>query len=901
MAEGLAFAASIVAFIQLADRVGQLSNTFIDAMKGEPGPLKAVQAEMSAMTTLLNELHNHHDVSDPRSSVAIEKATDLPIKTCHDSVRMLETELSKLSISPAHTSTAPSKRQRLKQSVKWATGGEMRVNKIVDDLVAQKATLSLALQSSLSRNISELKDFLTDSQRHDITNWLHRTNPSDIHNRSVNLYEPHTGDWVFRTTEWRDFINGHRRSLWIHGIPGAGKTILFSNIAQRLRGLQDRRTGWVYYYCYFGRNQDETEPLLRWIIIQLCQQARYVPKKLSTAYRSGDQLGIKELVSILEAVLEAFDTAFITIDALDESMPYTNLLACLKVIMAESRFRKVRLLMTSRQYLDIEQSIKPHAVSFPMLNHYVDEDLRIYITSQLQSHSKFRAWPSALIEEVNFALVKGAKGMFRWAVCQVDILGRLKSPSDVRKALAELPETLDETYERIILAIPREYRDFARTALAMLAAQSELGDRIMTAEVLLAMVLRSMNVGADHFYDIYDIREFCGCLVTFVPGSSKTYQPDCERNYYRTGSESVTNVVMAHYTVKEFLYADRTAQKSETHISSFALQERAVIRRWANLVMEAAVSAQPSDRLVSDNSMEDYCVATGRKVLTVWEDAIIYDSKVVDHCLEFLNPAASHHSRRSTDSILQVEWRSPPANPRLAALVECCAQRLWLLAAAALEDLNTQQIIETSFTIGIDKGLAFQKRSHPTRPKIIGISVLLLFANAALARDLYRQLIRQADDNPRQEVAKLLSTTVGWESLLLAATVEHNHASPAGSHLEWVILQGPELDAAPCRLTPLQAAVQLRDYEAVKLMLDSGADANAVGVAHGYSLSGSGLDESLAYDSPLRILKTARCTFRTEVAQRVGRESRRGDTTKGKLERLLRDAGAREFTSREVD
>lgn len=216
---------------------------------------------------------------------------------------------------------------------------------------------------------------------------------------------------MFRSTEWSDFIHGHTRALWIHGIPGAGKTILCSNIVRRLQNLQNRGTGWVYYYCYFGRNQDETEPLLRWVIVQLCQQAGYVPKNLSTAYRNGHELGVKELLSVLEAVLGAFDTAFVTIDALDESMPYANLLACLKVIMTEARFNKVRLLMTSRQYLDIEQSIKPHAVSFPMLNEYVEKDLRIYITSQLQSHPKFRAWPTALIEEVNIALVKGAKGM----------------------------------------------------------------------------------------------------------------------------------------------------------------------------------------------------------------------------------------------------------------------------------------------------------------------------------------------------------------------------------------------------------------------------------------------------------------------------------------------------------
>jgi Cdc6-like AAA superfamily ATPase len=141
---------------------------------------------------------------------------------------------------------------------------------------------------------------------------------------------------VFRTTEWNDFISGRRRSLWIHGIPGAGKTILCSNIIQHLRPKQNRRTGWVYYYCYFGRNQNETEPLLRWIIVQLCQQSQYVPSNPSSAYRSGHELGINELLSILETVLEAFDTAFIAIDALDESIPYTSLLGFLTRIMTEA-------------------------------------------------------------------------------------------------------------------------------------------------------------------------------------------------------------------------------------------------------------------------------------------------------------------------------------------------------------------------------------------------------------------------------------------------------------------------------------------------------------------------------------------------------------------------------------
>ena len=42
--------------------------------------------------------------------------------------------------------------------------------------------------------------------------------------------------------------------------------------------------------------------------------------------------------------------------------------------------------------------------------------------------------------------------------CQLDRLRRCLSPR-IRRALDELPETLDETYERILLSTDEEYRD----------------------------------------------------------------------------------------------------------------------------------------------------------------------------------------------------------------------------------------------------------------------------------------------------------------------------------------------------------------------------------------------------------------------------------------------------------
>jgi hypothetical protein len=45
------------------------------------------------------------------------------------------------------------------------------------------------------------------------------------------------------------------------------------------------------------------------------------------------------------------------------------------------------------------------------------------------------------------------RARFRWAVCQLDTLGKCRNRAMLRHALAALPPTLDKTYERILCAI----------------------------------------------------------------------------------------------------------------------------------------------------------------------------------------------------------------------------------------------------------------------------------------------------------------------------------------------------------------------------------------------------------------------------------------------------------------
>ena len=481
------------------------------------------------------------------------------------------------------------------------------------------------------------------------------------------------------------------------------------------------------------------------------------------------------------------------------------------------------------------------------------------------------------------------------AVCQIDILGRLKSQSAVRKALTELPETLDETYERILLAIPQEHRDFSRETLAILAAQSELGTHPMTAQVLLDMVVRSLAILNDNFYNILDIRETCGCLVTFVPVEVRVYDPRNPDSTKHVHRQEVDKVILAHYTVKEFLYAERTALSSRNQISRFALQEQTIRREWADLVLHTALSARASEKLINKASIEDYCLATGCDLIMTWEKMLVRNG-LVDACLDLVNPAGPHHSRRQPSflQILYFTWSATPTNPRVAALAECYPRQWWFVANIALQALGPRQVIETPLFIGTD-----HKRPHPLRPGTTETCLLLLFFNAACCATRPSIHYRRPDVSQtlRQAFIEHLAPTVGWESLLLAAVVEHNHGDPAGSLLEWILQKGADVNAYPCRLTPLQAAVQLRDQEAIKMLLENGADVNAVGSVVGYKVPGTGLSDDRALDSPLRILRTAPCAFDRQIASRLRREFARINTTKATLEKLLLDAGARDFTA----
>lgn len=222
---------------------------------------------------------------------------------------------------------------------------------------------------------------------------------------------------MLRTPEWPAWIEGNHRCLWISGIPGAGKSILASFLAEEIEthcissSSENSKFGHAYYYCYFGHNQDESSHFLRWIIGQLCRQSSKICQELLNSYKLGKTPTLAHLLSVLCIAIEDFERVYLLLDAVDESMPRADLLRVIRDLTTDTRFSALSLVVTSRQYIDIEQVMEGCSMPISMSSPFVEEDIATLVRSTLQSDARYQRWPEDLRREMQDTVPKKAKGM----------------------------------------------------------------------------------------------------------------------------------------------------------------------------------------------------------------------------------------------------------------------------------------------------------------------------------------------------------------------------------------------------------------------------------------------------------------------------------------------------------
>ncbi|ROW00673.1 hypothetical protein VSDG_03229 [Cytospora chrysosperma] len=827
-----------------------------------------------------------------------------------------------------------------------------------------KAKVVLALETSNSINLGELKketreiheaikQQCTVHEQQEILCWLEpgfpkNTDPETLQTEKFSLQEENTCNWMVKTLWWSDWLaggpsappdRGCRRFMWIHGLPGSGKTILASYLIDQIaRNCTSR--GYSYYYCFHVHNRDETIPLLRWVVrdltIQLgrCVKGNHISTELYSMWQYRRPT-VESLLRCLQVLAWEFFTrlskrVYIVVDGVDESKaPRNTLLQVLTDIGTKPEFETVSLLMTSRDYPDIreptrtydtdqdmdiddmmasaaylkqgsdrspsptkqkrqasgnqearapspqkrkispggsyvdvgpehkcEDSLDPDLPEAPcsilsMSNHFVKKAIETFIQQQLTKSERFVQWPRPdFIDKMKIELAAKAGGMFRTVSCHLDMIERLDLTDQdaILKEIKDMPQVIFDMYEKIIVDgmslleaadKNRHNREFARTALALICSETS---QIPDAGVLVEAARLHVPQGIAQDYNFKKLERLLGCLAKVT-----RFRKITPSLYRRDDDEPIASGLhkkrfsVAHYTVKEYLYHEKTANGPARE---FALSSEKTRILELTVVFYGlrnySTSGHPKK---NPTRFDEYCLKMTDKALSERPAVVVNEEDIWAAVISCL-PWNAHHQNAIRNRVTREAF---PNWARLAAAFEdgcapkyqetCILVSLLLLhwhelAHVYLETLTLEKkdkVWKDEFSLREDDCKTILQMSVSRR----NTRFLKEFVNAGAMFQEESDILFRALENPYDD--------------------ETCNGKTTGRLLRTLLDRGADPNPGGYKFTPLQLATRQLEHVWVRHLLSAGASPDAVGSPKGVEPPGFESDRSWHKKPPMAI------------------------------------------------
>ena len=311
----------------------------------------------------------------------------------------------------------------------------------------------------------------------------------------------------------------------------------------------------VYHYCDFANPQSlDATQVMGSLVRQLVEQMETFPPQVRDVYNkcSRDGASIHALVTLLnDLAVTAFKKITIIIDGIDENPDRQPLLDAVQKLRQRT-WNPVQLgiLLSSRPEYDIRQALLNER-AFSLSPKLVQASLETHVRIELTKMPRLLRLPAQDQEGLVNNLVSRADGMFRWVQCQLDVLPKIRTPRALQEALKALPEGLYETYDRILSRINVADYDYVVRMLKWLVGAERVLDLEELAEGIAIDPLEDRFDPADRLMEPEEVLDLCGSLIRL---------------------EEDQTVVLAHFSVKEYLLSKRLAAQQED-IAKFALQE----------------------------------------------------------------------------------------------------------------------------------------------------------------------------------------------------------------------------------------------------------------------------------------------------------------------------------------
>jgi hypothetical protein len=326
--------------------------------------------------------------------------------------------------------------QKAKRTLKWPINAS-NMDELLTELERHKSTFNLATsvdtletilatsqdQAATNAKIDQLEHSLRflvgaemtkDARR--ILRILGADSADEHHRLNWRLHHPGTGLWFSEGFTFRDWCTSANGKLWIHGIPGAGKTILAALAIQGALANISKTRAVIFYYCSHRTHQSRSLPnILSCFIGQLARQSEECMTMVQAKFEQYGHMDTppwlrndSDLTDLLTSMFLCFDEVSILVDGVDECHDpsvVSETLARLCELPA------VRLLISSRE----EHHIKCFLADFQSVSIAAEsQDLRLYVPAEIETRQKkqtLRIRNPELKDEMIEKLVNGARGM----------------------------------------------------------------------------------------------------------------------------------------------------------------------------------------------------------------------------------------------------------------------------------------------------------------------------------------------------------------------------------------------------------------------------------------------------------------------------------------------------------
>lgn len=436
--------------------------------------------------------------------------------------------------------------------------------------------------------------------------WLGRIDCSEALRRATKKRMPNTGLWLFREPSFRSWIQDSKiypefRILWVHGAPGAGKTVLSSTTIEHVQASEvalRTKVGNVAYF--YGDSTVKSNGTAFNICIsalsQLLTRLPDIPDTLLAGYRNAMCYGryrvseADDVFALFQEVVAALPSVSLIIDALDECSGISDINSWLSdAVKSLPSFRVIifsRDTAAVRKELGQKPSIRMDAAS-------TKQDVDKYLASAVCTLPCTR---SDLKDRVFQTLSRKAEGMFLFTDLSIQTLRSAIDVDDMVNILHTIPDGINEMYGLILKRLSTESltrRSLARRVFRLICAST----RPMTwSEMRFALSWdpnrEIFQKSKEPFKDI--IFELCCPLIE--------YQIDTDA--FR----------LVHSSVYEYLCGNPLRSSTTEEISQFFVEEGDAQHEFAAMTL----SCMADDRVSLSVHLDTSCYPFAAYATTNW-------------------------------------------------------------------------------------------------------------------------------------------------------------------------------------------------------------------------------------------------------------------------------------------